>query len=339
MKDGTPNALTFGIYPGSAVGDTGPAGPPDRPDQINQALAQLQGSPGRPFSVRAYDTYADPDDTACPTPLQTPARYDRYLGHGRTLDLVAQYHSRSGDIDGYCAFIEKLIDRHGEHIATLQIGEEPNITGSPFLDGAYPRVTEALIAGVRAAKDKARRSGHPAMSVGCNSSPLLGPDSAFFAGLTQAGGNQFIADLDYIGLDFFPDVFRPIAPARLAAAVQSLLEAHRRDNLAPAGLGHLPLVITEHGWPTGPDRTPQRQAEVLRTVIDVVSRNAWALNITGYIHHTLRDARSAESGLFCQFGLMTDDYTPKPAFHVYQSLIDALSSADSSQAPGAASHP
>jgi hypothetical protein len=325
VKDGTPDALTFGIYPGSAVGDTGPAGPPDRPDKINQALAQLQGFPGRPFTVRAYDAYADQGDTAHATIRQAPAGYHRYLGHGRTLDLVAQYHSRSADIDGYCTFIEKLIDCHGEHIATLQIGEEPNVTGNPLLDGAYPRITEALIAGVRAAKDKARRSGHPGLKVGCNSSPLVGPDSTFFTGLTRAGGDQFTADLDYIGLDFFPDVFRPVAPDRLAAVVQGLLQAHRRENLAPAGLGHLPLVITEHGWPTGPGRTPQRQAEVLRTVSDVITRNAEALDITGYIHHTLRDARSTGSGLFCQFGLMTDDYTPKPAFHAYRDLIGELS--------------
>lgn len=324
MKDGTPNALTFGIYPGSVVGDTGPAGPPDRPDKINQALAMLQGSPGRPFTVRAYHPYADEGDIV-PTTLQTPAGYDRYLGSGRTLDLVAQYHSCSGDIDGYCAFIERLIDCRGEHIATLQIAEEPNVTGNPLLDGAYPRVTEAVIAGVRAAKDKARRSGHPDLKVGCNSSPLLGPDGSFFSELTRAGGKRFIADLDYIGLDFFPDVFRPIAPARLAVVVASLLQAHRRDNLAPARLGHLPLVITEHGWPTGPGRPAARQADVLRTVIEVISRSAEGLNITGYIHHTLCDARSAGTGLFCQFGLMTDDYRPKPAFHAYQQLIDALS--------------
>jgi hypothetical protein len=162
VKDGTPNALTFGIYPGSAVGDTGPSGPPDRPDQINQALDWLQGSPGRPFIVRAYDLYAGQGDTARATIRQTPAGHHRYPGSGRRLDLVAQYHSRSGDIDGYCAFIEKPIDRHGERIATLQIGEEPNITGNPLLDGACPRITEALIAGVRAARDKARRSGHRA---------------------------------------------------------------------------------------------------------------------------------------------------------------------------------
>lgn len=316
--------LTFGIYPGSALGDE-LAGPPDRPDRINKALDQLQGRAGRPFLVWAYDAYADPGDTIPPAPRQAPARYDRYLGQKRTLDLVAQYHSRSGDIDGYCAFIEGLIDRHGEHLATLQVGEEPNITSDPTLDGAYPRIAEALIAGVRAAKDKARRSGHPALKVGCNTAPLIGPDSAFFTGLTRTGGEQFITDLDYIGLDFFPDVFRPIPPAGLAAAVHGLLEAHRRDNLTPACLGHLPLVVTEHGWPTGPGRTPQRQAEVLRTVIGVISRDAGPLNITGYTHHTLRDARSAGSGIFCQFGLMADDYTPKAAFHVYRDLIGALS--------------
>jgi hypothetical protein len=323
VKRGARGGLTFGIYPGSAVGDAGPAGPPDQPGRIHEALGQLQGLPGRPFIVRAYDGYADPGDTGHTGLLQTPAAYDRYLGQGRALDLVVQYHSRSGDIDGYCAFIEELIDRHGEHLATLQVGEEPNITGNPLLDGAYPRVTEALIAGIRTAKDKARRRGHRGLKVGCNSSPLFGPGSAFFADLTRAGGGQLVADLDYIGLDFFPDVFRPIPAARLDGAVQALLEAHRRDRLAPAGLGHLPLVITEHGWPTGPGRPASRQAEVLAAVIGVISRNAQALNITGYIHHTLRDARSAGSGLFCQFGLMTDDYTPKPAFRVYRDLISA----------------
>jgi hypothetical protein len=325
VNDGTPSGLTFGIYPGGAIGNTEFRPLPDQPDKINQALDELQGSPDRPFVVRAYDAYADPGDTVHATTLQAPAGYDRYLGHGRTLDLVAQYHSRSGDIDGYCGFVENLIDRHGASLATLQIAEEPNIPGDPNLDGFYPRVTEALIAGVRTAKHKAQSAGHPALKVGCNTSPLLGPGSGFYTGLTRAGGERFVEDLDYIGLDFFPDVFRPIAPASLGPAVHGLLQAHRRDNLTPAGLAHLPLVITEHGWPTGPTRTRQRQVEVLRTVIDAIAASADELNITGYIHHTLRDACSAGDGLFCQFGLMTDDYTAKPAFHVYRYLIDALS--------------
>jgi hypothetical protein len=143
------------------------------------------------------------------------------IGHGRRLDLVAQYHSPDADLDGYLAFIEELIDSYADRIATLQIGEEPN--------------------------------------------------------------------------------------------------EHRDNRLAPAGLGHLPLVITEHGWPTGPGRPPRRQAEMLRTVVETAAR----LGIAGYTHFSLRDACTTESSLFCQFGLMTDDYTPKPAFHLYRELIAA----------------
>jgi hypothetical protein len=84
----------FGIYPGSLVGDIGPAGPADQPDRINQALDRLQGGAGRPFLVRAYEIHADAGDTRQSARLRTPAGYDRYLGSGRELDLVAQYHSR-----------------------------------------------------------------------------------------------------------------------------------------------------------------------------------------------------------------------------------------------------
>lgn len=314
-------ALTFGIYPGSAVGGTR-SGPPDRPERIIEALHGLQGVPGRPFVVRAYETYTDPCDTVGSTP--TPSEYDHYLGDGRALDLVAQYHSQSGDIGGYCEFIEALVGRHGSHLGSLQVAEEPNITTDPTLDGAYPRVTEAVIAGVHAAKAAAHRHGHPEIKVGCNTSPLVGPAVTFLAELTREGGSQFIADLDYIGLDFFPDVFRPISPDRLAATTRALLDAHRHYGLQPAGLGHLPLVITEHGWPTGPDRPAHRQAEVLETVIDVLAGNAAGLNITGYTHHALRDTNSARVGLLNQFGLMTDDYTAKPAFHTYRHLIGRL---------------
>lgn len=72
---------------------------------------------------------------------------------------------------------------------------------------------------------------------------------------------------------------------------------------------------------------------MVRAVIGVVARSAEAVNITGYTHHALRDARSAGSGLFCQFGLMTDDYAAKPAFGVYRDLINEVSPC-SSRSPG-----
>jgi hypothetical protein len=81
LTSSTRPGLTFGIYPGSAVGDVGLAGPPDRPDRINQALDQLQGPGGRPFIVRAYDVYADPGDTSHTTALRAPAGPPDRAGH------------------------------------------------------------------------------------------------------------------------------------------------------------------------------------------------------------------------------------------------------------------
>jgi hypothetical protein len=305
--------MIFGIYPGSALGDDTGAivtGPPDQPDAINDALDELRLS-----LVRAYRAFGDAPHSM----TQTPEHADRYLTSGRRLDLVVQYHSRNANIDGYLAFIEELIDAYGERIATLQVCEEPNITDNPSLDGWYPQVCDAIVKGVSAAKAKARRAGLTDLRVGCNSTPLLGPSARFFADLTEAGGDRFVADLDYIGLDFFPDVFRPIPAGRLSTLVEGLLAEHRDKNLVPAGLGHLPLVITEHGWPTGPGRPASRQAEVLRAVVETAA----TLGVAGYTHFSLRDARSAVPNLFCQFGLMTDDYTPKPTFHAYRDLITA----------------
>jgi hypothetical protein len=304
--------MIFGIYPGSALGDDAGrvvTGPPDLPDAINGALDELQGSADRPFLVRAYRVFTDTDDNHALA--GTPENAELYLKNGRQLDLVAQYHSVSGDVDGYLAFVGDLIDTYGDAIATLQIGEEPNVTGNPCLDGWYPRVTDAIVAGVSAAKAKALRNGLSDLKVGCNSTPLLGPSAGFFDDLAKAGGDRFLIDLDYVGLDFFPDVFRPLTADRIGPAVQSLLAAHGEQT------GHLPLVITEHGWPTGPGRPPQRQAEILRTVVEAAKKQ----NLAGYTHFSLRDACSASPDLFSQFGLMTDTYTPKPAFHAFRDLI------------------
>jgi hypothetical protein len=356
-----PGTLRFGIYPGSRTGAQAAAGPPDVPGQINAALDDLQGRPGRPFAVRAYQAFADPggpgdpaaegdnskrraspnskkraspcapghlsaegDNSKKRASSTTPEDFDHYLRRGRTLDLVAQFHSASGDVGGYCAFVEDLVDRHGGALSTLQVAEEPNITDNPDLDGWYPNVAEAIVSGVAAAKARARRRGLAGLRVGINTTPLIGPAAGFLAGLKRLGGERFTADLDYIGLDFFPDVFRPLAGDRLAAVVTALLTGHRRDVLAPAGLGRLPLIITESGWPTGPGRPPGRQAEVLETVVGVVAGQAAALGIAGYTHFSLRDACTADPGLLSRFGLLTDAYEPKPAFGAYRRLIAAL---------------
>ena len=45
---------------------------------------------------------------------------------------------------------------------------------------------------------------------------------------------------------------------------------NRREILVPAGLGHLPLHVTEHGWPTGEGADARQTSEILRDVIESI---------------------------------------------------------------------
>ncbi|MFI7601800.1 hypothetical protein [Actinoplanes sp. NPDC049681] len=316
--------MLFGIYPGGASGGDAGAlcvGPPDVAEQVTAALADLQGSAGRPFLVRAYLGFRDPGPDRQAYPAVVPADPARYAVDGRRLDIVAQYQSASGDVAGYCRFLREVVAGYGAVTDRIQVAEEPNVTGNPVLDGFYPRVGDAVIAGVSAVKQHARELGHHHLKVGFNTTPLFGPAASFVADLTGRGGPRFAGDLDYVGLDFFPDVFQPVAAPDLAGGVEWLLRRHRGEVLEAAGLGRLPLRITEHGWPTGPGRSPVRQAEVVDTVVRTVAGLAGELLIDGYSHFALRDADSTRADLFHLFGLTADDYTRKPAFDVYRSLI------------------
>ncbi|MEV0848209.1 hypothetical protein AB0J21_20430 [Streptomyces sp. NPDC049954] len=321
----TRDGLLFGIYPGSVTGDdTGglARGAPDDPARVEEALDRLQGERERPFLVRAYTAFEDSTRLGAAHRTETPADAARYARGGRRLDLVAQYRSASGDVDGYCAFLCELVEQYGAVTDTLQVAEEPNVTGNPTLDGYWPRVAEAIVRGVPVVRARARELGHTHLRVGFNTTALFGPGASFVSDLAALGGERFRADVDYVGLDFFPDVFRPVAGPELAPAVEGLLRHHRDAVLTPAGLGAVPLHITEHGWPTGPDRSPARQAAVVETVVETVATQARALRLSGYTHFALRDADSARPGLFHRFGLTTDDYTPKPAFETLRGLVE-----------------
>ncbi|MEW1914582.1 hypothetical protein AB0442_40435 [Kitasatospora sp. NPDC085895] len=137
--------------------------------------------------------------------------------------------------------------------------------------------------------------------------------------------------MDYAGLDFFPDVFRPIDEDRLADAVAAALTAFRRTSLPLTGIPDtVPIRAYENGWPTGPGRSEQRQAAVLDAVVRTVAALVGELNIDGYSLFALRDADSHAEGLFPHFGLLHDDYTPKQAFRTYRDLIEELHVGDGS---------
>src|SRR6187549_36290 len=320
--------LTFGIYPGGVAGtQTGlTEGPPDVPSQIKLALDRLQAE-GRPLLVRVYKHFSRSSAGAADS--DHPVDVTHYLSGGRQLDLVLWFRDSGEDMTEWLGFIKDNIRRHGRQLAKIQITEEPNLSTAPgSADGGFPHVRKALVRGVVAAKEESRRLGLDAQ-VGFNVVPTFNPADDFWPGIAALGQQPFLDALDYVGLDCYPDVFRPFSAGnyleKMRDAIAFLLTNLRRVNLAAANIpASVPIHITENGWPTGEGRTPEKQATVIETIIRAVYAQCTAFNVTHYELFALRDGNSANQDLFHQFGILRDDYTPKPAFESYRELIAEL---------------
>jgi hypothetical protein len=131
---------------------------------------------------------------------------------------------------------------------------------------------------------------------------------------------------DYAGLDMYPDVFGPrLGLGELDGAVGWLLGTFRQQVLPIAGMGPaVPIRVCENGWPTGPGRSPERQADVLETVVRAVHARRAEFGVTHWELFTLRDADSSSDDMFHQFGVVRDDYSPKPAFARLCALLAEL---------------
>ena len=310
--------MIFGIWPGVAAADLVSLQPLDCPPEDTArtlaALRELQGTASE-FYVRAYRHYGPgvrPHASAAPAPAQP----GRYAGQGRLIDLVASYQSPVPDPGGFAGFVRQAVrDVAAWGGGKVQVGEELNRPAP--LDGGSPGHFDAVGAGVAAALDERDRQAAPVL-VGVNSAGL--PDPAFWNRLTGAIGPRNTERLDYIGLDAFPDVFRPIPHENLPAAVAFLLRRFRTVT-AEAGVPvAVPIHVTETGWPTGDQRTESAQAEVLAVVADAVTASDVGVQACEWFG--LRDELTTATWS-ARFGVLRDDYTPKPAFATLRHVIMA----------------
>ena len=86
----------------------------------------------------------------------------------------------------------------------------------------------------------------------------------------------------------------------------------------------VPIHIEENGWPTGPGRPESEQVRALRQMVGAVNDFRGTYNVTDYRWFDLRDHNSAGPSFQQHYGLLRDDYSPKPAFGVYRRLVRRL---------------
>jgi hypothetical protein len=309
--------MIFGVWPGVVQGDlvdlTPLECPPEDKQRTEKALSDLQGA-ARPFYLRCYRHFGpgvNRHSGATPTPSD-PARY---TGRGRLIDLVACYQSPVPDPDGFAQFVRQAVrDVAGWGGGKVQVGEEPNVPAP--LDGGSPGCLQAIAAGVSAALDE-RAKHAPVVEVGINSAGLA--DLEFWARFVKAIGPSAIERLDYIGLDIFPDVFRPVPEEKLAAASQFVIERLRTVTKDVGVPERVPIHITETGWPTGKGRDEDKQARVLQTVARAIISTG---QVSAYELFGLRDGRT-DGNWRTGFGLLREDYTPKPAYEAMRRLVQS----------------
>jgi hypothetical protein len=314
--------LRFGIYLGgvSEAHHEMATGKPDVPEEINRVLDLLQGD--KHFLVRTYLGFTGTDEDAELVDMPSMPDLARYTWRGRKLDLVLSNWDRRGNLSGWSEFIENVVARYGPYIGCLQICEEPNLYEYPG-DGRFGFAVDSILTGVKVARQTLRQLAFTA-SVGFNAVPSTDPNDGFWRKMADRLDTAFLNCLDYVGLNFYPDVATPLV-GEMTTEVASVLTQFREETLNAAGIpGSVPIHISENGWPTGPGRYYTRQAELIEQMVRTVHQLSSKLNITHYELFALRDADTANPESNNQFGILRDDYSPKPAFEVYRRLIGEL---------------
>jgi hypothetical protein len=307
---------------------------PDRPEQTLAALHRLQPD-GVPFVVRLNRFFWSDGDAAVQRFVELT---DRYTSQGFLVELQLRYHPRpdqEGDVAAFVAWVREQVARFGANprVVAVQVTNEVNLTISPdSSDGAYAGARDALIQGVIGAQQEADARGYDHLGVGFNWFYRTDPGSEqdFWEYLRDNGGAPFVAAVDWVGLDIYPGTFFPmvLTPGGERDAIVNALSSLRECFLPIPGIpASVPVKVEENGWPTGPGRTYERQAEILEGMVRSFHDFRGTFNVSDYRWFDLRDENSSSPNIQQQYGLLRDDYGEKPAFGVYCTLVGELSGA------------
>ena len=337
--DETPDApgLRFGMYPGGSAGQVGPVGLPAKPEDAAKregALAVVRPE-GRDFVVHLYRHFTA-DEAMHEQEKEADEAVARYTSLGYLVEYVVRYMPRDEDpaihVPQYVEFLRGMVRRYGMNprFLSIQVTNEANFPGSADTsDGAFEGAKDALIQGVQAVDEEATRLGYDQVEVGFNWFYRM-PDDVeypFWEYLRDVGGPPFVAALDWVGVDAYPGTFFPPSSNAVSKrnAIINAFDVLRDCFLPiPEIPGSTPIHVTENGYPTGPNRSYEMQRDALEEMIRAVHDARGTYNVTDHRWFNLRDADSSSPNFQQQYGLLRDDYTPKPAYEAYHRLVEDL---------------
>ncbi len=329
-------ALRFGIGPRLAGEAGAQQTTPTVREDLRKRDAALERLQGRRFLAVRLNRLFQADGRAGIAQFKRMAA--RFARLGLEVELQVRYHPRDrddGDIAKWLRYVRSVVRAFGPNRAVtgLQITNEVNITYSKNTsDGFYKRAVEALVRGVIEAKRTSLRLGYGHQQIGFNyayrsSGAALADDAAFWRAVGRRGGARLRRATDWVGLDIYPGTFTPglLLQVPIADYGDAFLEglAQVRECFMPkAGFTRsTPLRIEETGYPTGPGRPEATQLRATREFVKTAVAYRGTYGISDFRWFGLRDNNSEGPNFQSFFGLLRDDYSPKPAFGEYRRLI------------------
>jgi hypothetical protein len=322
-------ALRFGIYPWGSVGASTTIAPsvPENADASMAAVQQLRA--GHPFVVHLYASYTD-TSTATADGMVSEATW--WSANGLKIAAVLRYTPTDPTrVAGYVPWVRALTKRLAAIAGTvsIQIANEPNNLWPGTGDGAFPGVIAAIATGVPAARRELVADRRPDVLVGFNWASGSAPTTTdpMWRQLRQAGGTAFTGAVGFVAVNTYPGTWSPpssiVAPTstQIAAAISSTLKALRQTDMPAAGVGGAAIVIGETGYPTSLMRTEATQSAVVAAIVSTVNSIKATYGVTDLYLFDLRDANTSSGELENGYGILHDDYSPKPAFATLQHLI------------------
>jgi hypothetical protein len=322
--------VRYGITPAGVAGAFGPP-VPVTPGTRAQTLAALRAlrPPGAPFVLRLNRFFWSLRGAGFRKFLRRASGYTR---RGYLVELQLRYHPdarQEGAIGRWVRFVRNVTRVFGRNprVVGLQVANEVNFY--PIVpdasDSAYEGAREALVRGVIAAHEVARRRGYGQLEIGFNWVYRTDPnrERGFWETLRDAGP-RFRRAVDWVGLDAYPGtVFPPVlAPGEERDGIVAAMSQLRECFMPIAGLGpEVPIHVEENGWPTGPGRSEANQEIALRAMVGAVHEFRGTYNVTDYRWFDLRDHNSSSPNFQQHYGLLRDDYSRKPAFDAYLELV------------------
>lgn len=210
------------------------------------------------------------------------------------------------------AFAQFITSRYGAELAAVEVWNEPEIDENLIasnLPEAYVQMVKAVYAGAKL--------GDPAVPVLAGS--LAYADVSFLRKLYADGMKGFY---DGISVHPYADGANPANTAVTHSFLGGVESLHAVQQEAG---DTTPEWVTEFGWPTGTSsgaNNEQQQAEYLEQAFDLLNSVPYVEAATVY---QLRDMETNASNPEDNFGLLRQNFTPRPAYTALKAAMGSTS--------------